>query len=123
MIDSTAVRGHVSAVDRKGGRASEQTFDRARGGFMCKVRGRRDNQGRPLGFILTGGEASDYGAVDVLMAIPVTKPKALVADKRYDGDVVRENLLTQGILPIISPRDPSPATFAATGIAIASSTC
>ena len=40
-------------------------------------------------------------AVDALMAIPVTKPKALLADKGYDGDAVRENLLIQGILPII----------------------
>ncbi|WP_287002553.1 hypothetical protein [Sphingobium sp.] len=27
------------------------------------------------------------------MAIPVAKPKALLADKGYDGDAVRENLL------------------------------
>lgn len=80
-----------------------------------KVHARCDNQGRPLGFILTGGEASDYGAVDALMAIPVTKPKALLADKGYDGDTVRENLLIQGILPIIPPkanrREPIPCDF------------
>lgn len=61
------------------------------------------------------GEASDYGAVDALMAIPVTKPKALLADKGYDGDTVRENLLMQGILPIIPPkanrREPIPCDF------------
>lgn len=38
------------------------------------------------------------------MAIPVPKPKALLADKGYDGDTVRENLLLQGILPIIPPK-------------------
>ncbi len=38
------------------------------------------------------------------MAIPVTKPKALLADKGYDGDAVREKLLMQGILPIIPPK-------------------
>ncbi|MEE4455192.1 transposase [Novosphingobium resinovorum] len=91
--------------------AFAQAFGRSRGGFTCKVHARRDNQGRPLGFVLTGGEASDYGAVDALMAIPVTKPKALLADKGYDGDAVRENLLIQGILPIIPPKPDRRETF------------
>ena len=38
------------------------------------------------------------------MAIPVATPKALLADKGYDGDHFRESLLTRGILPIIPPR-------------------
>ncbi|WP_285020036.1 IS5 family transposase [Novosphingobium sp. fls2-241-R2A-195] len=116
MIDSTTVRGHVSVVGgKKGGGARAQAFGRSRGGFTCKVHARCDNQGRPLGFILTSGEASDYDAVDALMAIPVIKPKALLADKGHDGDAVRENLLMQGILPIIPPkinrREPIPCYF------------
>jgi hypothetical protein len=58
---------------------------RSRGGFTCKVHARCDNQGRPLGFILTGGEASDYGAVDGLKALPVTTPKPC-SPKGHDGD-------------------------------------
>ncbi|MEE4207860.1 MAG: transposase [Parvularcula sp.] len=38
------------------------------------------------------------------MAIPVAAPKALLADKGYDGDRFRESLLIRGILPIIPPR-------------------
>ena len=38
------------------------------------------------------------------MAIPVARPKALLADKGYNGDRFRKNLLMRGILPIISPR-------------------
>ena len=38
------------------------------------------------------------------MAIPVATPKALLADKGYDGDRFRESLLVRGILPIIPPR-------------------
>ncbi|WP_212668645.1 IS5 family transposase [Elstera cyanobacteriorum] len=93
----------------------KEAFGRSRGGFTCKVHARCDNQGRPLGFILTGGEASDYAAVDDLMALPVAKPKALLADKGYDGDTVRANLLMRGILPIIPPkanrRDPIACDF------------
>ena len=53
---------------------------------------------------LTGGEASDYTAAEPLMEIPVAAPKALLADKGYDGDRFRESLLIRGILPIIPPR-------------------
>ncbi len=49
------------------------------------------------------------------MAIPVTTPKALRADKGYDGDAVRQNLLMHGILPIIpskaNRREPIPCDF------------
>lgn len=38
------------------------------------------------------------------MALPLPKPKALLADKGYDGDRFRENLLMRGILPIIPTR-------------------
>lgn len=38
------------------------------------------------------------------MALPLPKPKALLADKGYDGDRLCENLLLRGILPIIPPR-------------------
>jgi transposase len=53
---------------------------------------------------VTGDEASDYTAAHDLMAIPVAQPKALLADKGYDGDTFRESLLMRGILPIIPPR-------------------
>lgn len=58
----------------------------------------------PVGFILTGGEASDYTAADDLMALPLPTPRALLADKGYDSDAFRENLLLRGILPVIPPR-------------------
>ena len=38
------------------------------------------------------------------MDIPVATPRALLADKGYDGDHFRASLLIRGILPIIPPR-------------------
>lgn len=38
------------------------------------------------------------------MDIPVATPKALLADKCYDGGYFRESLLMRSILPIIAPR-------------------
>ena len=77
---------------------------RPRGGFTSNIHARCDNEGLPLGFILTGDEASDYTAAEQLVAMPVAKPKALLADKGYDGDRFRESLLIRRILPIIPPR-------------------
>ena len=38
------------------------------------------------------------------MAMPAPKPKALLADKGYDGDDLRAKLLMTNILPIIPPK-------------------
>jgi transposase len=49
------------------------------------------------------------------MAMLVPTPKALLADKGYDGDSFRENPLFHGILPVIPPKanrnNPPPCDF------------
>ncbi|WP_249211440.1 transposase [Gluconobacter cerinus] len=35
------------------------------------------------------------------MALPVPNPKAMLADRGYDSDSFRQDLLIQGILPVI----------------------
>ncbi|MFC0511966.1 transposase [Asaia spathodeae] len=67
----------------------------------------RGRWARPTGDnrrFLTGGEASDYTSAEPLMAIPAATPRALLADKGYDGDRFRQSLLMRGVLPIIPPR-------------------
>ena len=93
----------LSGSGRKRG-THKEGFGRSRGGFTSKIHARADGQGRPLGFVLTGGEASDYKAVDDLIALPVAKPKLMLADKGYDSDDVRASLLLKGILPVIPPK-------------------
>src|SRR3546814_13996706 len=95
---------HRSRPRLGGGRkrgALAQAFGRSRGGFTSKIHARSDNQGRPIGFILTGGEASDYAAADDLMALPLPTHKGLLSAKGYAGDRFREHLLLRGILPFI----------------------
>jgi transposase len=50
-----------------------------------------------------------------LFALDVTTPRRMLADKGYDGDEVRQNLLFHGILPVIPPRsnrkEPIPCDF------------
>jgi transposase len=54
-------------------------------------------------------------AVPALLDMPVAKPKAMLADKGYDGDDVRSALLMRGILPVIPPKanrkQPVPCDF------------
>lgn len=102
MVDSTSVRSHVSAADGK--RAFANALDRSRGGFTSKIQAHYDNQGLPLGFILTGSAASDFTAAEPLMDILVVLPKAMLADQSYDDHRFWESLLIKGILPIISLR-------------------
>jgi len=111
---------HDSRPFAGGGRkrgTHKEAFGRSRGGFTTKVHARADGQGRPLGFILTGGETSDYNAVPALLALPVGKPKLFLADKGYDGDYIREELLIHGIRPVIPPKanrkEPPPCDFRA----------
>lgn len=51
------------------------------------------------------------------MAMPVNKPRLFLADKGYDGDSVREELLIHGIKPVIPPKsnrkDPPSCDFKA----------
>jgi hypothetical protein len=107
--------------------ACANALGRSRDGFTSKIHARYDNQGLPVGFILTGSEASDYTVAEPLMAIPVAKPKSLLGSKDYDGDRFRESLLIRGILPIIPPRStarcPNIPTIAATRTVTASSEC
>ena len=39
-----------------------------------------------------------------MLAIPVGKPRLFLADKGYDGDFLREELLIHGIRPVIPPK-------------------
>ncbi|WP_415554233.1 IS5 family transposase [Gluconobacter oxydans] len=84
--------------------AHSEAFGRSRGGFTSKIHARCDNQGHPLSFVLTGGQVSDYEATDALMKLPVPHPTAMLADRGYDSDIFRQDLLTHGILLVISSR-------------------
>ena len=58
---------------------------------------------------------SDYRAVPQLLDLPLTPPKALLADKGYDSDAFRERLLLHNILQVIPPtanrRDPASCDY------------
>lgn len=81
-----------------------QALGRSRGGFGCKVHCIADAGGRPLAFHLTGGQAADCKAYDTLIALPEVEPAALLGDKGYDADAIRDGLRGRGIDAVIPGR-------------------
>jgi IS5 family transposase len=78
----------------------------SRGGFST------DLDGYPIGFHLTGGEASDSRNFEVLLDLgPNVDPRAVVADKGYDAKTNREAARKRGICPVnpYRSRTPSPS--------------
>jgi len=82
----------------------QRALGRSRGGFTSKVHCLGDARGRPIAFHLTPGEAADCKSYDTLIDLPEQAPEALVADKAYDTDAIRDDLKQRGIKPVIPPR-------------------
>ena len=67
-----------------------------------------DENGRPISFFMSAGEASDYtGAAALLNSLPPAQ--WLLADRGYDADWFREGLQNKGIKPCIPGRKQSPS--------------
>lgn len=64
-----------------------------------------DRKGQPLGFELTGGEASDSTQFEALMETgPDTKARAYMGDKGYDSDANRQLARAAGAVAVIPYR-------------------
>jgi transposase len=84
---------------------SRQALGRSRGGFSTKIHLKTDWDGDPLGFCLTGGEASDSRNFETLLDLgPDITPRAAVGDKGYDAKANRQAARSRGICPAIPHR-------------------
>lgn len=54
--------------------------------------------------MLTGGQAHDAKAFPELLRLVGERVGAVLADKGYDSDAIRDELLGHGILPVIPPK-------------------
>jgi hypothetical protein len=87
---------------------------RSRGGFGTKVHVRAEGQGKPLIFMLTGGERHEQTVFESLMegsavrragrGRPYMRPERLVGDKGYSTEKVRGYLRRRGIGVLIPHR-------------------
>jgi transposase len=81
-----------------------RALGRSRGGFTSKIHCLGDARGRPIAFDLTPGEAADCKSYDTLIELPEQAPGALLADKAYDSDAIRDDLKTRRIKAVIPPK-------------------
>jgi transposase len=91
----------------KRGTQDQEALGRSRGGFSTKIHARCDGKGRPLGYTLTPGQAHDIKGFTTLLRMIGDKIDALLADKGYDADSVRQALSemeVQAVIPSKSNR-------------------
>ncbi|MGK6317861.1 IS5 family transposase [Neorhizobium sp. DT-125] len=98
MIDSTIVRAHQQAASGKGG-PRNQALGRSRGGLTTKIHMLADALGRPLRFIITAGQVGDITQAPALLEGQAGE--AVLADKAYDGNVLREIIAAMGAEAVI----------------------
>jgi transposase len=80
-----------------------QAIGISRGGRSTKIHAVVDGKGRPLNFIVTGGQVHDSQVVDEVLDTP-KPPLAVTADKAYDSEKVRHQIKDDGALPVIPSR-------------------
>jgi transposase len=80
-----------------------QAIGVSRGGRNTKLHALSDDLGRPLAFALTGGQAADCRAAELLLHL--VPPGALVlADRGCDTNAVRSAVEVRGATPNIPPK-------------------
>ena len=79
----------------------EQAIGR-RGGLTTKIHVLVDALGNPVEVMLTPGQVHDLTCAEPLLE--EVDPEALIADKAYDADPLRDTLAQREIVPVIPPK-------------------
>nr|WP_233289893.1 IS5 family transposase [Streptomyces microflavus] len=113
-VDSTIVRAHQHAAGARKGGLHSPALGRSRGGLTSKIHLVCDAVGRPLAFVLTGGNTNDCTQFATVMdAIrvprpgpgrPRARPDHVIGDKGYSSKAIRAWLRRRGIAHTIPER-------------------
>jgi len=103
VSDRQQDRKSPSCGQRRKRGEQNQAIGISRGGRSTKIHAIVDSKGRPLNFVVTGGQVHDSQVVgDVLDTL--RPPLAVTADKAYDSEKVRQQIKDEGALPVIPSR-------------------
>lgn len=112
-VDGTVIRAHQHAAGAVGGQAHE-ALGWSRGGFSTKVHLRAEGGGKPMAFVVSGGERHESCYVEALLTRghvrragrgrPRARPQQIVGDKGYSYPTVRRALRRRGIRAVIPRR-------------------
>ena len=106
LIDSTIVRAHSSAAgaSKKNAGQTAEALGRSHGGFTTKLNAAVSDRFLPLRFILTAGTRHDIREAPALIA--GYSCKYVIADTvSYDSDALRTEIVAQGDVAVIRPRN------------------
>lgn len=119
FVDGSVVRAHVSAAGGRGG-CEVEALGRSRGGFSTKIHVRAEGGGKPMCFVLSGGERHEAVFLKPLLdggavrrrsqGRPRQRPRALVGDKGYSYPGIRRllsRLRIRAVIPRRSDQRPS----------------
>ena len=96
-------RESASRGQRRKRGEKNQAIGISRGGRSTKIHALVDSKGRPLNFVVTGGQVHDSQVVDQVLGAS-KPPLAVTADKAYDSQKVRQQIMDEGALPVIPSR-------------------
>jgi transposase len=98
FIDGSYVKAHQHSAGAAG--ADSQAIGKSRAGNTSKIHLAVDSYGLPIEFLITGGQTHDSKATSELMAqLPTSE--AVVADKGYDSEAIRELIEKTGAKAVI----------------------
>jgi transposase len=98
FIDGTYVKAHQHSAGARG--VEPQAIGKSRAGNTTKIHLAVDSYGLPNEFTITGGEVHDSTAAgELIEQLPVAE--AVVADKGYDSEKIREQIKSKGSTTVI----------------------
>nr|WP_234323394.1 IS5 family transposase [Streptomyces bikiniensis] len=113
-VDSTIVRAHQHAAGARKGGLRDPALGRSRGGLTSKIHLACDSRGRPLAFVVTGGNTNDCTRFTAVMEAirvprigpgrPRVRPDHVLGDKGYSSKAIRAWLRRKGIAHTIPER-------------------
>ena len=98
FIDGSDVKAHQHSAGASG--ADSQAIGKSRAGSTTNIHLAVDSDGLPIEFTVTGGEIHDSTAASELIE-PLPPAKAMVADKGYDSEKIREQIKSRGAIAVI----------------------
>ena len=105
LVDSTIVRAHSCAAGapKKNGGQDSEALGRSHGGFTTKLNAAVSETFLPLRFILTAGACREVKQAPSL--ITGYACDFVIADTAYDSDALRSEIVAQGGVAVIRPRE------------------
>jgi transposase len=102
FIDGSYIRVHHSGLNARGGRDA-QAIGLSRGGLTTKIHAMVDGKGRLVKMLLSAGNVADVVMAPELTADLCSQEcSAVVADKGYDSDKLRDLLFGKGIFACLA---------------------